>query len=90
MEFKHKYCLGERVYCDDGKVGVIGIVKEIYANIYSSTILYNISDVISNKSYYYKEEDISRDDVGFFLLLSLRIVKQCKEFLQKKITDKNS
>ena len=90
MEFKHKYCLGERVYCDDGEVGLIGTVKEIYANIYSPSILYNISDVISNKSYYYKEEDISRDDVGFFLLLSLRIVKQCKEFLQKKITDKNS
>lgn len=88
MEFKHKYCLGERVYSCNGKEEVIGTVKEIYVNINSSDILYNISDIIWHKNYYYKEEDLRNDDKIILFLLPLMFLKRWKEILSKKITFK--
>jgi len=88
MEYKHKYNLGERVYSCNGKEEVIGTVKEIYVNINSSAILYNISD-FWHKNYYYKEEDLRNNEKIILLLLPLILLKRLKEIFSKKITYKN-
>ncbi|WP_454975718.1 hypothetical protein [Capnocytophaga bilenii] len=84
MEYKHKYNLGERVCSYNGKEEVIGTVKEIYVNINSSAILYNISDIIWHKNYYYKEEDLRNNKSIILLLLPLMLLKRWKEIFTEK------
>lgn len=84
MEYKHKYNLGERVYSCNGKEEVIGTVKEIYVNINSSAILYNISDSFGHKNYYYKEEELGNNKSIILLLLPLVLLKRWKEIFTKK------
>jgi len=77
MEYKHKYNLGERVYCDDGFIKFAGFVKEIYIN--DTDILYKISDKDGITSHCYKEEYIFLSEKPSFLsLLCLNLIKLLK------------
>ena len=84
MEFKHKYCLGERVYCDDRFIGFAGFVKEIYIN--DTDILYKISDKDGITSHCYKEECIfSSEKPSFLSLLCLKLCLKLIKLLKLKV-----
>ena len=78
MEYKHKYNLGERVYCDDGFIKFAGFVKEIYIN--DTDILYKISDKDGITSHCYKEEYIFLSEKPSFL--SLLYLKLCIKLIK--------
>jgi hypothetical protein len=84
MEFKHKYCLGERVYCDDGFIGFAGFVEKIYLN--DTDIFYEISDKYGITSHCYKEEYIFKEKKpSFFLLLYLKLGLKLIKLLKLKV-----
>ena len=84
MEYKHKYNLGERVYCDDGFIKFAGFVKEIYIN--DTDILYKISDKDGITSHCYKEEYIfSFEKPSFLSLLYLKLCLKLIKLLKLKV-----